>query len=115
MFKEAVIVLVIMAASGTHDRVQSITVERGPCLGTCPVYRFEATADVSAYLKGAGSLPFSASGVFQSRRKPGLPFRPSLPLPAGLAVMAQIGSPAGMAPDTRFEAPGKPAPNQTNY
>ena len=30
-------------------------------------------------------------------------------------VMAQIGNPAGMAPDTRFEAPGKPAPNQTNY
>jgi putative membrane protein len=31
------------------------------------------------------------------------------------AVMAQIGNPAGMAPDTRLEAPGKPAPNQTNY
>ncbi len=35
-------------------------------------------------------------------------------LPA-TAVMAQIGNPAGMAPDTRFEAPGVPAPNQTNY
>lgn len=27
---------------------------------------------------------------------------------------AQIGNPAGMAPDTRMEAPGVPAPNQTN-
>lgn len=34
-------------------------------------------------------------------------------LPA--AAVAQIGNPAGMAPDTRMEAPGKPAPNQTNY
>jgi putative membrane protein len=30
-------------------------------------------------------------------------------------VSAQIGNPAGMAPDTRFERPGVPAPNQTNY
>lgn len=29
-------------------------------------------------------------------------------------VSAQIGNPAGMAPDTRMEAPGIPAPNQTN-
>ena len=35
-----------------------------------------------------------------------------LPVPA---AMAQIGNPAGMAPDTKMEAPGKPAPNQTNY
>ncbi len=35
-------------------------------------------------------------------------------LPAS-AVIAQIGNPAGMAPDTRFEAPGVPAPDQTNY
>jgi putative membrane protein len=31
----------------------------------------------------------------------------------GVAI-AQIGNPAGMAPDTLFEAPGKPAANQTN-
>ncbi|ESX80704.1 membrane protein [Mesorhizobium sp. LSHC420B00] len=29
--------------------------------------------------------------------------------------MAQIGNPAGLAPDTRMEKPGVPAPNQTNY
>jgi len=28
---------------------------------------------------------------------------------------AQFGNPAGMAPDTKMEAPGKPAANQTNY
>ncbi|YBV94512.1 DUF4142 domain-containing protein (plasmid) [Phyllobacteriaceae bacterium JZ32] len=28
---------------------------------------------------------------------------------------AQIGNPGGLAPDTRFDAPGVPAPNQTNY
>ncbi|MCG7508403.1 DUF4142 domain-containing protein [Mesorhizobium retamae] len=38
----------------------------------------------------------------------------------GLAVMpslaaAQIGNPAGLAPDTRFKAPGVPEANQTNY
>jgi putative membrane protein len=33
-------------------------------------------------------------------------------LPA--AALAQIGNPAFMAPDTRFESPGVPAPNQTN-
>jgi putative membrane protein len=31
------------------------------------------------------------------------------------AALAQIGNPAGMAPDTRLESPGVPAPNQTNY
>jgi putative membrane protein len=30
------------------------------------------------------------------------------------AASAQIGNPAGMAPDTRMESPGVPAPNQTN-
>lgn len=30
-------------------------------------------------------------------------------------VHAQFGNPAGMAPDTRMEAPGKPAPGSTNY
>ncbi|MER8788731.1 DUF4142 domain-containing protein [Mesorhizobium sp. M0983] len=30
-------------------------------------------------------------------------------------AMAQIGNPAGLAPDTRMEKPGVPAPNQTNY
>ncbi|RWO84912.1 MAG: DUF4142 domain-containing protein [Mesorhizobium sp.] len=30
-------------------------------------------------------------------------------------LLAQIGNPAGMAPDTRMEAPGQPAPHQTNY
>ena len=34
-------------------------------------------------------------------------------LPA--SAVAQIGNPAGMAPDTKMEASGKPAPNQTNY
>lgn len=38
----------------------------------------------------------------------------------GLALLpahasAQIGNPAGMAPDTKMENPGVPAPNQTNY
>lgn len=37
---------------------------------------------------------------------------------SGIAVafpaLAQIGNPAGWAPDTRLEAPGVPAPNQTN-
>ncbi|MGO4839319.1 DUF4142 domain-containing protein, partial [Rhizobiaceae sp. 2RAB30] len=28
---------------------------------------------------------------------------------------AQIGNPAGLAPDTTMEKPGVPAPNQTNY
>jgi putative membrane protein len=31
-----------------------------------------------------------------------------------LPAAAQIGNPAGLAPDTRFQAPGVPAPNQTN-
>jgi putative membrane protein len=31
------------------------------------------------------------------------------------AVMAQIGNPAGMVPDIRLDAPGVPAPSQTNY
>lgn len=39
-------------------------------------------------------------------------------LVTGLAVafpaLAQIGNPAGWAPDSRLEAPGVPAPNQTN-
>lgn len=39
-------------------------------------------------------------------------------LVSGIAVAfpasAQIGNPAGWAPDTRLEAPGVPAPNQTN-
>jgi len=30
-------------------------------------------------------------------------------------ALAQIGNPAGMAPDTRFDRPGVPAPHQTNY
>jgi putative membrane protein len=30
-------------------------------------------------------------------------------------ALAQIGNPAGLAPDTRMEKPGVPAPNQTNY
>jgi putative membrane protein len=30
-------------------------------------------------------------------------------------LLAQIGYPAGMAPDTRKDAPGQPAPHQTNY
>lgn len=30
------------------------------------------------------------------------------------AASAQIGNPANMAPDTRMESPGVPAPNQTN-
>ena len=30
-------------------------------------------------------------------------------------IWAQIGNPAGLAPDTRMEKPGVPAPNQTNY
>jgi putative membrane protein len=30
-------------------------------------------------------------------------------------ALAQIGNPAGFAPATRFEKPGVPAPNQTNY
>ena len=30
------------------------------------------------------------------------------------AAPAQIGNPGFMAPDTRFESPGVPAPNQTN-
>ncbi|MDQ7777243.1 DUF4142 domain-containing protein [Paracoccus aminovorans] len=29
-------------------------------------------------------------------------------------ALAQIGNPAGMAPDTRLDEPGKPAPHQTN-
>src|SRR3954464_18956 len=29
-------------------------------------------------------------------------------------ALAQIGNPAGMAPDTRFDRPGVPAPHQTN-
>ena len=41
-------------------------------------------------------------------------------LALGLAILpssvcAQIGNPAGMAPDTKMESPGVPAPNQTNY
>ncbi|WP_244564797.1 DUF6438 domain-containing protein [Rhizobium sullae] len=31
--------------SGAQAPVRSITVERGPCLGTCPVYRFKVDAD----------------------------------------------------------------------
>ncbi|MER9332250.1 DUF4142 domain-containing protein [Mesorhizobium sp. M0488] len=30
-------------------------------------------------------------------------------------ALAQIGNPAGLAPDTRMKKPGVPAPNQTNY
>ncbi len=30
-------------------------------------------------------------------------------------ALAQFGNPAGWAPDTRTDAPGKSAPNQTNY
>ncbi|TIP26408.1 MAG: DUF4142 domain-containing protein [Mesorhizobium sp.] len=30
-------------------------------------------------------------------------------------LLAQIGNPASLAPDTRMEAPGQPAPHQTNY
>jgi putative membrane protein len=38
----------------------------------------------------------------------------------GLALLpayaaAQMGNPAGLAPDTKMEKPGVPAPNQTNY
>lgn len=44
----------------------------------------------------------------------------TLAITLGLALLpnfasAQIGNPAGMAPDTRMEKPGVPAPNQTNY
>jgi putative membrane protein len=44
----------------------------------------------------------------------------TLAISLGLALvptcaLAQIGNPAGMAPDTRMEKPGVPAPNQTNY
>jgi putative membrane protein len=34
---------------------------------------------------------------------------------APIQTSAQIGNPAGMAPDTKMEKPGVPAPNQTNY
>ncbi|RUY84535.1 DUF4142 domain-containing protein, partial [Mesorhizobium sp. M7A.F.Ca.CA.001.12.2.1] len=30
-------------------------------------------------------------------------------------ALAQIGNPAGLAPDTSMEKPGVPAPHQTNY
>lgn len=30
-------------------------------------------------------------------------------------LLAHIGNPAGMAPDTQMEAPGQPAPHQINY
>jgi len=44
----------------------------------------------------------------------------SLPIAIGLTLIpfygwAQFGNPAGMAPGTKMEAPGKPAPGQTNY
>ncbi|MCR6629719.1 MAG: DUF4142 domain-containing protein [Magnetospirillum sp.] len=44
----------------------------------------------------------------------------ALPLAGALAALAlpaaaQTGNPAGVAPDTRMSAPGKPAPSQPNY
>ncbi|RVJ09026.1 hypothetical protein CN183_13770 [Sinorhizobium medicae] len=50
----AAIAITLAMAPGVSALGQSITFEHGPCLGECPVYRFEATA--------------AESGIFEGRR-----------------------------------------------
>jgi hypothetical protein len=53
MLKTIALALALAAPFGAPAVAQTITIERGPCLGECPVYRFKATA---------------AGGVFEGRR-----------------------------------------------
>jgi hypothetical protein len=54
MVKTITLVLALATPFGAPAMAQSITVERGPCLGECPIYRFKATA--------------AGAGAFEGRR-----------------------------------------------
>lgn len=57
MIREAAIALVMVATPGAYAQVQSITVERGPCLGACPVYRFKVAAAFTGRTSTRTSAP----------------------------------------------------------
>lgn len=46
------IVSVAPSSAWAENELQRITIERGPCLGTCPVYRFSIDADGAGRFEG---------------------------------------------------------------
>lgn len=47
-----VAVTISIVTTSAQAPAQTITVERGPCLGTCPVYRFSVSADGTGLFEG---------------------------------------------------------------
>lgn len=76
-------ILLAQAQAQAQAPVESITVERGPCLGTCPVYRFSVSADGIGMFVGlrftaaAGKHSFIVSPTAWTAFKDALaPYRP---------------------------------------
>lgn len=83
MVQKAVVALTLLVSSAGSASGESITVERGPCLGECPVYRFqvsptgEGTFDGRRFttVHGAQRISFTQQ-EWASFRSALAPFRP---------------------------------------
>ncbi|WP_164843596.1 hypothetical protein [Sinorhizobium meliloti] len=64
---KAAIAIMLATVQGDSALAQSITVESGPCLGECPVFRFEATAAGRVFEGHRGTLLWSFRAAHPAR------------------------------------------------